>query len=162
MELSKETFKKEFLERLMNMHVKSLEETSDTERYRALSSLICDYISKKWIISKSQYQQEEQKQVYYLSIEFLLGRLLGMNLLNLGIYDLCREALDELGVSLAAVESTEEDPGLGNGGLGRLAACYLDSMAAGNLPGHGCCIRYRYGFFEQSIINGYQVEVPDN
>lgn len=162
MELSKEIFKKEFLDKLMNMHVKSLEETSDTERYRALSSLVRDYISKKWMIGQGQYQQEGQKQIYYLSIEFLLGRMLGMNLLNLGIYNLCGEALAELGVSLDVLEAIEEDPGLGNGGLGRLAACYLDSMAAQSLPGHGCCIRYRYGFFEQKIIDGYQVEVPDN
>ncbi|MBP2628483.1 MAG: glycogen/starch/alpha-glucan phosphorylase [Firmicutes bacterium] len=162
MELSKETFKKEFLEKLMNMHVKSLNQTSNVERYRTLSSLVRDYIGKKWLVWQGQHRQEGEKQVYYLSIEFLLGRMLGMNLLNLGIYDLCREALSELGVSLDALEAAEEDPGLGNGGLGRLAACYLDSMAAENLPGHGCCIRYRYGFFEQNIINGYQVEVPDN
>ncbi|MBC8015541.1 MAG: glycogen/starch/alpha-glucan phosphorylase [Sporomusaceae bacterium] len=159
MKISKETFKKEFLDKLMNMHVKSLEETSDAERCRTLSSLVCDYISKKWAFEQ---QQNGHKQVYYLSIEFLLGRMLGMNLLNLGIYDLCKEAFAELGISLDAVEATEKDPGLGNGGLGRLAACYLDSMAAESLPGHGCCIRYRYGFFEQKIVNGYQVEVPDN
>jgi len=162
MELSKEAFKDQFLEKLMNMHVKSLEETSDSERYRTLSSLTRDYISKKWIHEQRQYQPKGKKQVYYLSIEFLLGRMLGMNLLNLGVYDVCKDALAELGVSLSALEAVEEDPGLGNGGLGRLAACYLDSMAAENLPGHGCCIRYRYGFFEQNIINGYQVEVPDN
>jgi starch phosphorylase len=162
MELSKETFKKEFLEKLMNMHAKGLEETSNADRYRTLSNLVRDYISKKWIAGQRQYQQEGQKQVYYLSIEFLLGRMLGMNLLNLGIYDLCKEALAELGVSLETLETAEEDPGLGNGGLGRLAACYLDSMAAESLPGHGCCLRYRYGFFEQNIVNGYQVEVPDN
>lgn len=159
MELSKERFKKEFLDKLLNMHVKSLEETSDAERCRTLSSLVCDYISRKWALGQ---QQAGRKQVYYLSIEFLLGRMLGMNLLNLGIYDLCKEAFAELGINLDAVEAAEEDPGLGNGGLGRLAACYLDSMAAESLPGHGCCLRYRYGFFEQKIVNGYQVEVPDN
>jgi starch phosphorylase len=162
MEIRKETFKGEFLEKIMNMHVKNLDETSDFERYQALSSLIRDYISEKWIVSKKRYQHEEKKQVYYLSIEFLLGRMLGMNLVNLGIDAVCREALAELGVSLDALEAVEEDPGLGNGGLGRLAACYLDSMAAEGLPGHGCCIRYRYGFFEQKIVNGHQVEVSDN
>jgi len=162
MELSKEAFKDEFLEKLMSMHVKSLEETSNAERYQTLSSLVRDYISKKWIVEQRQSQYEKQKQVYYLSIEFLPGRMLGMNLLNLGIHDLCRGALAELGVSLDALETVEKDPGLGNGGLGRLAACYLDSMAAEGLPGHGCCIRYRYGFFKQNIVDGYQVEVPDN
>lgn len=162
MERSKELFKNEFLEKLTNMHVKSLEETSDLERYQALSNLARDYISEKWLISKKQFQKKGQKQIYYLSIEFLLGRMLGMNLMNLGIYDLCKEGLAELGVELDTLEAIEEDPGLGNGGLGRLAACYLDSMAAERLPGHGCCIRYRYGFFEQNIIEGYQTEVPDN
>ena len=162
MEFNKGIFKEEFLEKLTNMHVKTIEETSDGERYHALSSLICDYISKKWIAQRGHGQPDGGKQVYYLSIEFLPGRLLGMNLLNLGIYDFCKEALAELGINLHALEVIEEDPGLGNGGLGRLAACYLDSMAAESLPGHGCCIRYRYGFFEQKIVNGYQVEVPDN
>ena len=162
MERSKESFKDEFLEKLTNMHVKTLDETSDIERYQALSYLTRDYISEKWLLSKKHFQENGQKQVYYLSIEFLLGRMLGMNLTNLGIYDLCKEGLAELGINLDALEAVEEDPGLGNGGLGRLAACYLDSMAAERLPGHGCCIRYRYGFFEQNIVNGYQVEVPDN
>ena len=88
--------------------------------------------------------------------------MLGMNLMNLGIYDICSAALDALGINLREIEQAEQDPGLGNGGLGRLAACYLDSMAAERLPGHGCCIRYRYGFFEQDIVDGYQVELPDN
>lgn len=162
MKLSKETFKDEFLNKLMTMHIKSLEETSNVERYQTLSRVVRGYIREKWIAGQGQPHQEGEKEVYYLSIEFLLGRMLGMNLLNLGIYDLCKEALDELGISLNALETVEEDPGLGNGGLGRLAACYLDSMAAESLPGHGCCIRYRYGFFEQKIIDGYQVEVPDN
>lgn len=162
MKRNKETFKDEFLEKITNMHVKSLDETSDLERYQALSHLTRDYISEKWLASKENFQKNGQKQVYYLSIEFLLGRMLGLNLMNLGIYDLCKEGLEDLGVSLDALEAVEEDPGLGNGGLGRLAACYLDSMAAEGLPGHGCCIRYRYGFFEQNIVDGYQVEVPDN
>ena len=162
MERSKENFKDEFLEKLTNMHVKTLDEASDIERYQALSHLVRDYISEKWLVSKKHFQEHGQKQVYYLSIEFLLGRMLGMNLTNLGLYDLCKEGLAELGISLDALEAVEEDPGLGNGGLGRLAACYLDSMAAERLPGHGCCLRYRYGFFEQNIVNGYQVEVPDN
>ncbi|MEN6412406.1 MAG: glycogen/starch/alpha-glucan phosphorylase [Veillonellales bacterium] len=162
MHLSKEIFKNQFVEKLLYLHQKNLAETSRLERYQALSSLVRDYISKKWLDSNRQSRLKEQKQVYYLSIEFLLGRMLGMNLVNLGIYDLCRDALAELDIRLDTLETVEEDPGLGNGGLGRLAACYLDAMAAEGLPGHGCCIRYRYGFFEQKIVNGCQIEVPDN
>ncbi|MCX7781011.1 MAG: glycogen/starch/alpha-glucan phosphorylase [Negativicutes bacterium] len=159
---TRETFKEHFIARLESMHGKPLADTSDLEQYKALASLTRDIISKQWIETNRQYRLEGQKQVYYLSIEFLLGRMLGMNLINLGLYDLCAEALADLGISLGRLEEVEEDPGLGNGGLGRLAACYLDSMAAQGLPGHGCCLRYRYGFFEQRIVAGYQKEVPDD
>ncbi|MDR3561701.1 MAG: glycogen/starch/alpha-glucan phosphorylase [Negativicutes bacterium] len=162
MDLSIAQFKAEFLDRLEKLHGKTFEETSTCERYKALSGLVRDYIAKQWIEADRQRQQEGQKQVYYLSIEFLLGRMLGLNLMNLGLYDTCAAALTELGANIKDIESAEEDPGLGNGGLGRLAACYLDSMAAESLPGHGCGIRYRYGFFEQDVVDGYQVEVPDN
>lgn len=159
---TKETFKDEFVARVESMHGKTLADTSDLEKYKALASLVRDVISEQWIETNRQYRLEGQKQVYYLSIEFLLGRMLGMNLINLGIHSMCLEALAELGISLSRLEEIEEDPGLGNGGLGRLAACYLDSMAAEGLPGHGCCLRYRYGFFEQRIVDGYQKEVPDD
>jgi starch phosphorylase len=162
MDFSKEWIKEEFRGKVMRLHGKRLEEASDVDRYKALSALVRDLIAERWANSKQRYKRQQQKQVYYLSIEFLLGRMLGMYLVNLGIRDVCAEALSELGISLEKLEALEEDPGLGNGGLGRLAACYLDSMAAVRLPGHGCGIRYRYGFFEQDIIDGYQVEVPDN
>lgn len=155
-------FKEQFVDKLEKMYGKAVEQTTDAERYKVLGALVRDFIGKQWIDASLRQQQEDQKQVYYLSIEFLLGRMLGMYLLNLGLRDTCSAALSELGIHLDELEEAEEDPGLGNGGLGRLAACYLDSMAAENLPGHGCGIRYRYGFFEQNIVNGYQVEVPDN
>ena len=159
MEVSRETFKTQFINKLETMHGKQLEDTSDAERYAALSTLVRDYIGRKWMKAEGE---DRGKQVYYLSIEFLLGRLLTMNLINLGLYDVCNEALLDLGIQLETVEAVEEDPGLGNGGLGRLAACYLDSMAAEGLSGHGCSIRYRFGFFEQQIVNGYQKEIPDD
>ncbi|CQR72111.1 Glycogen phosphorylase [Sporomusa ovata DSM 2662] len=158
----KERFKAHFLDRLKSLHGKTLAASSDWERYSALASVVRDYISKDWIATKQHYAEKHSKQVYYFSIEFLLGRLLGSNLLNLGIKDICQEVLDELGINLAQIEAQEEDAGLGNGGLGRLAACYLDSMASEHIPGHGCGIRYRYGLFEQKIVNGYQQEYPDN
>ncbi|HMM19105.1 MAG TPA: glycogen/starch/alpha-glucan phosphorylase [Selenomonadales bacterium] len=162
MELSKEAFKEEFLDKIVSLHGKELEDTSDLERYQALSAVVRDFIGKKWAESRRRRELGEQKQVYYLSIEFLLGRMLGMYLTNMGLRDLCADALADLGVCLEAVEEAEEDPGLGNGGLGRLAACYLDSMAAEQLPGHGCCLRYRFGFFEQRLVDGYQREYPDD
>ncbi len=99
--------------------------------------------------------------MYYLSIEFLLGRLLGQNLLNLGIYDIVQEGLHDLGISLHDLEEVESDAGLGNGGLGRLAACFMDSLASLDLPGHGYGIRYKHGLFEQRIVDGFQVELPE-
>jgi starch phosphorylase len=153
-------YKAEFVGELEKTFGKTVAAASDREKYRALCNLVRDYIGRRWIDAK--LSQEKQKQVYYLSIEFLLGRMLGMNLINLGIRESWQAALAELGISLESLEQVEEDPGLGNGGLGRLAACYLDSMAAERLAGNGCGIRYRYGFFEQRLINGYQKEVPDD
>ncbi len=158
----KETFKNAFLEKMQVMCGKSLDEATAFDKYMAVGGMIRDHISRKWVKTNARYLEEDVKQVYYFSLEFLLGRLLGSNLLNLGLTAVCREALEELGVDLNEVENAEADAGLGNGGLGRLAACFLDSMASLGLPGHGCGIRYRYGFFEQRIIDGYQVELPDN
>lgn len=158
----KDRLKAQFLDRLNSLHGKTLAESSDWEKYSALASVVRDYISKDWIATKQHYVDQQVKQVYYFSMEFLLGRLLGSNLLNLGMKDVCHEALDELGIKLEQLEAQEEDAGLGNGGLGRLAACYLDSMASEHIPGHGCGMRYQYGLFEQKIINGYQQEYPDN
>lgn len=159
---AKEGLKANFLTRLNSLHGKALAESSDWEMYSALASVVRDYIGKDWIATKKYYADNNVKQVYYFSIEFLLGRLLESNLLNLGIQGVCHDALDELGVNWAQLEAQEEDAGLGNGGLGRLAACYLDSMASEHIAGHGCGIRYSYGLFEQNIVNGYQQEYPDN
>ncbi|MBP2653492.1 MAG: glgP 1 [Firmicutes bacterium] len=160
MELSIDSFRDGFVTKVAEMHGKPLSEATDGEMYQALASMIRDHIGQQW--SGAKRRQKEQKQVYYLSIEFLLGRLLDMNLINLGLRDTAKAALAEVGVSLERLEDVEEDPGLGNGGLGRLAACYLDSMAAEGLAGNGAVIRYRYGFFEQAVVNGYQTEIPDD
>jgi starch phosphorylase len=159
---SKEQFKEAFTEKVQTMFGQSLEESSTADKYVALSTLIRDIISKRWYQSNQQYQTSKEKQVYYFSMEFLLGRLLGSNLFNLGITDICSQGLKELGIELNELEAVEHDAGLGNGGLGRLAACFLDSMASLHLPGHGTGIRFRHGMFEQKIVDGYQVELPDN
>ena len=143
------------------MHGVSLEEATEVERYLALGTMIREYMTRNWISTNMHYKDMEEREVYYFSIEFLLGRLLGNNLLNLGLKEICREGLKELGVDLALLEAQEPDAGLGNGGLGRLAACFLDSMASLRLPGHGCGIRYKYGLFEQKVLDGYQVELPE-
>ena len=123
--------------------------------------MIKDLVSDDWIQTEKIYNHKRVRQVYYFSIEFLLGRLLNTNLLNCDMEELCRSALQDFGFDLEDIFPEEPDPGLGNGGLGRLAACYIDSMAALQLPGHGCSIRYQYGLFDQRIIDGQQVELPD-
>lgn len=158
----KEKLKEAFVEKLQTMYGECITEASEQDKYMALGGLIRDYISKRWIKTNKQYREREAKQVYYFSMEFLLGRLMGSNLINLDLRQVMGEALAELGIDLNKLEEMEADAGLGNGGLGRLAACFLDSMASMNLPGHGCGIRYKFGFFEQRIIDGYQVELPDN
>jgi len=158
---NKETFKKAFLQKLEMVHGEDIEGASDRERYIALGTMVREYLTKNWIATNNCYKKTGHKQVYYFSMEFLLGRLLGNNLINMGIWDICEEGLRDLGIELSELEPQEPDAGLGNGGLGRLAACFLDSMASMNLPGHGCGIRYRYGLFEQKIIEGHQVELPE-
>lgn len=162
MRLDKHTFINDFTKKLMTMFAEDVKDASSLHKYLALGSLIKEYASERWMKTNKQYTEDENKQVYYFSLEFLIGRLLGNNLLNLGIKDVCDEGLKELGIDLNELEEAEMDAGLGNGGLGRLAACFLDSMASLGIPGHGNGIRYNYGLFEQKIINGYQVEVPDN
>lgn len=157
----KEEFKQTFLRRLEMMYGKRFWESTVLDQYNTLGHMIREYISKHWIQTNERYRAEHKKQVYYLSIEFLLGRLLGSNLMNLGIRDIVEEGLKELGIELAHVEEVEIDAGLGNGGLGRLAACFLDSLASLDLPGHGQGIRYKHGLFDQKIVNGYQVELPE-
>ena len=160
--VDKETFKKDYKQKFLEIHGKELDEGNNLYKYEALGSLIRDYVAKMWLDTNKRYSKSGEKQVYYFSMEFLMGRLLGDTLLNLGIRNVCNEALNELGIKLSDIEEFEQDQGLGNGGLGRLAACFLDSMASLNIPGHGCGIRYKYGFFEQKIINNAQVEAPDN
>ena len=158
---NKEEFKRVFLRKLEMMYGKRFEESTLRDQYNTLGNMIREYISKNWIQTNEKNRATNNKQVYYLSIEFLLGRLLGNNLLNLGIRDIVEEGLKELGIDLHEIEESEADAGLGNGGLGRLAACFLDSLASLNLPGHGCGIRYRHGLFDQKIVDGYQVELPE-
>lgn len=140
---------------------KKFDESTVRDQFQTLGSLIREHISQDWIETNERYRADNEKQVYYLSIEFLLGRLLGSNLLNLGIRDVVEEGLNDLGIDLHQLEEMEADAGLGNGGLGRLAACFLDSLASLNLPGHGCGIRYKHGLFDQKIVDGYQVELPE-
>ncbi|WP_371376114.1 glycogen/starch/alpha-glucan phosphorylase [Sporomusa aerivorans] len=160
--ISKEEFKQAFIEKLQTLFGQSLDESSINDKYTALSTLLRETISKRWYETNRQYRVSKEKQVYYFSMEFLLGRLLGSNLFNLDLTKVCQQGLNELGIDLADMEAVEHDAGLGNGGLGRLAACFLDSMASLQLPGHGTGIRYRHGMFEQKIIDGYQIELPDN
>lgn len=162
MKLDKDTIKKDFSRKLITMFSEDIQEASNLHKYLAFASLIKEYCAENWMMSNKAYTKDEKKQVYYFSMEFLIGKLLRSNLLNLGIEKESEEALKELGIDLNELEESEMDAGLGNGGLGRLAACFLDSMASLEIPGHGCGIRYKYGLFEQKIVNGYQVEIPDN
>ncbi len=158
---SKENFKENFLKRLEMMSGKRFDKSTARDQYNTLGNMVREYISSNWIETNEFSRSNDQKKVYYLSIEFLLGRLLCNNLLNLGIHEVVEEGLTELGIELSELEEHEADAGLGNGGLGRLAACFLDSLASLDLPGHGCGIRYRHGLFDQKIVDGYQVELPE-
>lgn len=161
MPITKEIFKKDFEEKFINMYAKNLDEGNNLEKYEALGTLVREYATRNWINTKNGYRNFKEKQVYYFSMEFLLGRLLGDSLLNLGIRDILKDGLKELNINLEELEEIEQDQGLGNGGLGRLAACFLDSMASCNIAGNGCGIRYRYGFFDQEIVDGKQIEKAD-
>ena len=160
--IDKNSFKRDYNNKFVQLHGKELKEGNNQQKYEALGSLVRDSVISTWMDTNNRYNQTGEKQVYYFSMEFLLGRLLGDFLLNLGIRDICREALSELDIDLEEIENLEHDQGLGNGGLGRLAACFLDSMASLNIAGHGCGIRYKYGFFEQKIVDCQQVEASDN
>ncbi|MEH7492318.1 glycogen/starch/alpha-glucan phosphorylase [Neobacillus niacini] len=154
-------FKNTFLKRLNMVCGKSFSESSERDHYQTLGIMIREFVSHDWIKTNERYLAAKEKQVYYLSIEYLLGKLLRQNLINLGIEETVQVGLSELGIDLSNLEELESDAGLGNGGLGRLAACFLDSLASLNLPGHGHGIRYKHGLFEQKIVDGYQVELPE-
>lgn len=159
---TKKEFEDEFKRRIIEKYGRSIEQAHITEKYMVLGELVRDFASVNWKSSKEAIAAKEQKQMYYFSMEFLMGRLLTNNLMNLGIYDIVKDGLAELGLDINEIEDLEGDAGLGNGGLGRLAACFLDSLASLNLAGHGNCIRYEYGFFKQKVFNDEQVELPDN
>lgn len=159
--VTKKDFKEAILENIKIQFRKTIDQVSEEQIFQAVAYAIRDIIVDQWIETHKTYEEEDAKTVYYLSMEFLMGRALGNNIINLRVNDIVREVLDELGIDLNSIEDQEPDAGLGNGGLGRLAACFLDSLAALEYPAYGCGIRYRYGIFEQRIIDGYQVEKPD-
>lgn len=158
----KESFKQAYLEKFAEVEGKTFDEGTPWDYYRALVLLLKDKISLHWAETNNSYSRERKKQVYYFSMEFLIGKLLSYYLGNLGIKEIVQEGLADLGIDFDDLAAQESDAGLGNGGLGRLAACFLDSMAFLGVPGHGNGIRYQYGLFQQKIVNGFQAEVPDN
>lgn len=158
----KNRFEQLFLQTANIMFGRDMSDLTNENLYQALANTIRQYISENWIRTNNYYTKHQEKQVYYFSIEFLLGRLLNCNILNLDIDKICRSAMADLGIDLDNLFKEEPDAGLGNGGLGRLAACFIDSMASLGIAGNGCSIRYQYGLFEQKIIDNNQVEIPDN
>ena len=161
-QFKKENFKKSVAENIKFLYRKKLEEATDEQLFQAVSYTVKDVIIDNWLETQNAYDEQDPKTVYYMSMEFLMGRALGNNLINLGAYGEVKEALEELGIDINTIEDQEPDPALGNGGLGRLAACFLDSLATLNYSAYGCGIRYHYGMFKQKIKDGFQEEVPDN
>ena len=160
-EYNKDTIKESILNKLLRYYGTTIEEATPKQIYAAVASTVRDQIMMKWRFEKEARREEKAKRLYYLSIEFLTGRWLHNNLLNLCSTKEYEEAFNELGLTLRGVLHEEPEPALGNGGLGRLAACFLDSLATLDLPAMGCTIRYEYGLFRQRIVDGQQVEVPD-
>ena len=158
----KEAFKKEVVTNVKLLFRKTLEEANEQEVFQAVSLAVKDDVIDRWIATHKEYEKKDVKTVYYLSMEFLMGRALGNTMINLGSHKEMKEALEELGLDLNVIEDQEPDAALGNGGLGRLAACFIESLSTLGYPAYGCGIRYKYGMFKQKIENGYQVEVPDN
>ena len=158
----KEAFKKSVKDNVKFLYRKTIEEATQEQIFQAVSYSVKDVIIDNWLATQKAYDEQDPKIVYYMSMEFLMGRALGNNLINLCAYGEVKEALEELGFDLNCIEDQEPDPALGNGGLGRLAACFLDSLVTLNYAAYGCGIRYHYGMFKQKIQNGYQIEVPDN
>ena len=151
MKFDKELFKRSVLYNVKTLYRKSLEEATPQQIFQAVSYAVKDQIVENWMDTQKAYEQEDPKMVYDMSMEFLMGRALGNNLINLQGYEQVKEAMDELGLDLNVIEDQEPDAALGNGGLGRLAACFLDSLATLGYPAYGCGIRYRYGMFKQEI-----------
>ncbi len=158
----KEVFKEQVKDNVRTLYRKTLSEATQQQIFQAVSYAVKDVIIDNWLASQKQFEEDDPKIVYYMSMEFLMGRAMGNNLINLTAYQEVKEALDELGFDLNVIEDEEPDAALGNGGLGRLAACFMDSLATLGYQAYGCGIRYRYGMFKQQIRDGYQVEVPDN
>ena len=158
----KAAFKTAVKENVKTLYRKTIDEATPQQLFQAVSYAVKDVIIDDWIETQKRYDETDAKTVYYMSMEFLMGRALGNNLINMTAYKDVKEALEEMNIDLNVIEDEEPDAALGNGGLGRLAACFLDSLATLNYPAYGCGIRYRYGMFKQKIENGYQVEVPDN
>ena len=161
MRITKEEFRAALEDKLERMFGSTLKNASKSRLYKATAMVIRDLIMEQWVYSREVHHANPEKEVFYLSMEFLMGRALGNNLINLEILDVVEETIRELGYDLEEIREVEYDAGLGNGGLGRLAACFLDSLSTVGLPAHGCGIRYEYGLFKQKIIDGYQVELPD-
>ena len=162
LDFDRELFKRSVLYNVKTLYRKNIEEATDQEIFQAVGYAIKDAIVDHWMTTQKEYEKKDPKIVYYMSMEFLMGRALGNNLINLQAYKAVKECLEELGVDINVIEDQEPDAALGNGGLGRLAACFLDSLATLGYGAYGCGIRYRYGMFKQKIRDGFQVEVPDN
>ena len=158
----KELFKKTVKNNVKRLYRKTIEEATEQQLFQAVAYAVKDDIMENWIATQEQYKKDDPKTVYYMSMEFLMGRALGNCMINLTSYKEIREALDEMGININVIEDQEPDAALGNGGLGRLAACFLDSLATLGYSAYGCGIRYKYGMFKQKIKDGYQVETPDN
>ena len=158
----KELFKRSVEYNVRTMYRREMGEATKEQVFQAAAYALKDQIVDDWMRTQKEFEEKNPKTLYYLSMEFLMGRAFGNNLINLQAYEPVAEALNELGFDINAIEDQEPDPALGNGGLGRLAACFLDSLATLNYPAYGCGIRYRYGMFKQKIVDGYQVEAPDN
>ena len=158
----KESIKKSIIGKLQRYNGRTIQEASKQQLYKAIASTVRDQIMQKWMIDRENRKTLKGKKLYYLSVEFLLGRSLYCNMLNLVSTDVYKQALAELGINMEDILKEEADPGLGNGGLGRLAACFMDSLSSLDLPAMGCTIRYEYGLFRQKIVEGQQVELPDN
>ena len=159
---SKEAFKEEIKDNVKRIYRKEFEEASSFEVYQAVSLAVKDVLIDNWIATQDVMDRDDPKIVYYMSMEFLIGRALGNNLISLSAYKMVKEVLEELNVDLNLIEDQEPDPALGNGGLGRLAACFLDSLSTLGYAAYGCGIRYHYGMFRQKIRDGYQKEAPDD